>query len=35
MEEKRIVLAPEGRAEFRNQVDFCVGTGRMGLALHR
>ena len=35
MEEKRIVLTPEGRAEFRNQVDFCVGTGRMGLALHR
>ncbi len=35
MEEKRIVLAPEGRAEFRNQMDFCVGTGRMGLALHR
>ena len=35
MEERRILLAPEGRAEFHNQVDFCVGTGRMGLALHR
>ena len=23
------------RAEFHNQVDFCIGTGRMGLALHR
>ena len=35
MEERRILLASEGRVEFHNQVDFCVGTGRMGLALHR
>ncbi len=35
MEEKKILLAPEGKAEFHNQVDFCVGTGRMGLALQR
>lgn len=35
MEEIKIILAPEGCAKFRNQVDFCVGTGRMGLALHR
>lgn len=35
MEEKRITLTPENRAEFHNHVDFCIGTGRMGLALHR
>ena len=35
METKRIFLNPESRAEFHNQVDFCVGTGRMGLALHK
>ena len=33
MEEKRILLSPENSAEFHNQVDFCIGTGRMGLAL--
>ena len=35
MEEKRILLAPEGNTEFHNQVDYCVGTGRMGLALQK
>ena len=35
MESKKILLSPDRKAEFHNQVDFCVGTGRMGLALHR
>ncbi len=35
MEKRRIALTAENRVEFHNQVDFCVGTGRMGLALHR
>lgn len=35
MEQKHIVLDPENRASFHNQVDFCIGTGRMGLALHK
>lgn len=35
MKEKRILLTPEQSAEFHNQVDYCIGTGRMGLALHR
>ena len=35
MEEKRVLLAPDPSVEFHNQVDYCVGTGRMGLALHR
>lgn len=33
MEIRRIELNPDNRVEFHNQVDFCVGTGRMGLAL--
>lgn len=33
MEEKRILLSPENNVEFHNQVDFCIGTGRLGLAL--
>ena len=35
MEERKITLTAENRVEFHNEVDFCVGTGRMGLALHR
>ncbi len=35
MVEIRILLDRGQKTEFRNQVDFCVGTGRMGLALHR
>ncbi|MCM1190719.1 MAG: family 43 glycosylhydrolase [bacterium] len=35
MQEKRILLSPEQSAEFHNEVDFCVGTGRMGLALQK
>ncbi len=33
MEKKQIVIEEGARAEFHNHVDFCVGTGRMGLAL--
>ena len=35
MEQKRIVLTPDKNVEFHNQADFCIGTGRMGLALHK
>lgn len=31
--EKRIVVTEASKAFFHNNVDFCVGTGRMGLAL--
>ena len=33
MEKKCIVIEEGARAEFNNHVDFCIGTGRMGLAL--
>lgn len=32
-EEKRIAVDREAEAFFQNHVDFCIGTGRMGLAL--
>lgn len=32
-EEKRIVVDSGAEAFFHNNVDFCIGTGRMGLAL--
>lgn len=32
-EEKRIAVDRDARASFHNNVDFCIGTGRMGLAL--
>lgn len=35
METMRIQVTSDSRAEFHNQVDYCIGTGRMGLALHR
>ncbi len=35
MEQRKITLVADRNVEFHNQVDFCVGTGRMGLALHR
>lgn len=35
MPEKRIVLDKNARVAFANQVDYCIGTGRMGLALHQ
>lgn len=33
LEEKRIVVDRDAEAFFHNNVDFCIGTGRMGLAL--
>ena len=30
-----IVVGLDSHATFRNHTDFCVGTGRMGLALHK
>ena len=33
--EKMICIKPEDRVPFHNQVDYCVGTGRMGLALQK
>lgn len=38
MDTERIVITvsdDEITAEFNNNVDFCIGTGRMGLALHK
>lgn len=35
MTEKRVVLDREARVAFSNQVDYCIGTGRMGLALQQ
>lgn len=32
---KNIRITPESRADFTNNAAFCVGTGRMGLALHK
>ena len=31
--EKQIHITPESTATFHNNADFCVGTGRMGLAM--
>jgi len=33
MEKKRIVINNKQVVDFHNQVDYCIGTGRMGLAL--
>lgn len=33
LEEKRIVINQNVKVPFYNNVDFCIGTGRMGLAL--
>ena len=35
MKKTNITLAPGNTVPFHNQVDFCIGTGRMGLALHK
>ncbi len=35
MAQWRVELGKDSRAEFHNNTTFCVGTGRMGLALHR
>lgn len=33
--DKCYTIDPEKKVEFNNKVDYCVGTGRMGLALQR
>ena len=33
--EKRYTVEKGATAKFRNAADFCIGTGRMGLALQR
>ncbi|HKM35623.1 MAG TPA: glycosyl hydrolase [Lachnospiraceae bacterium] len=35
METKKVILSKENSVPFHNQVDYCVGTGRMGLALQK
>ncbi|MBE5799120.1 MAG: xylan 1,4-beta-xylosidase [Clostridiales bacterium] len=35
MKQLRIALSADSRADFTNNAAFCVGTGRMGLALHQ
>ena len=33
IKEKKIVIEKDAKVFFHNQVDYCIGTGRMGLAL--
>ena len=33
--EKEIIINPNHEVAFHNQVDYCIGTGRMGLALQK
>ena len=33
MTDRKIEVSAAGRVTFNNNVDYCVGTGRMGLAL--
>ena len=35
MEKKNITINPKEEVTFHNQVDYCIGTGRMGLALQK
>jgi len=35
MKHLNIAITPDSRADFTNNADFCVGTGRMGLALQK
>ncbi len=35
MKQRRIVIDEKSEAGFYNQVDYCIGTGRMGLALQK
>ncbi len=35
LKKENIALASADAVPFHNQVDFCIGTGRMGLALHK
>ena len=32
---KNIIIHKDDRVKFRNNTDYCVGTGRMGLALQK
>ena len=35
MRKLEILINSASKAEFHNNVDYCIGTGRMGLALHK
>ncbi|MBR5546542.1 MAG: xylan 1,4-beta-xylosidase [Clostridia bacterium] len=35
MKQINVTITPESRANFTNNAAYCVGTGRMGLALHK
>ena len=35
MTERTYALSPDCGEKFYNQADYCIGTGRMGLALHK
>ncbi len=35
MEKRKVVINKGQEAVFHNQVDYCIGTGRMGLALQK
>ena len=35
MKQINVTITPESRAHFANNAAYCVGTGRMGLALHK
>ena len=35
MKQLNIAIAPDSRVTFNNNTDFCVGTGRMGLAMQK
>ena len=35
MKQINVTITPESRASFHNNAAYCVGTGRMGLALHK
>lgn len=35
MEKHQVVITPESHADFQNHTSFCVGTGRMGLAMQQ
>ncbi len=35
MQRKRVIIEKNNEVRFHNQVDYCIGTGRMGLALQK
>ena len=35
MSRRQIEIHAENRVQFHNGVDYCIGTGRMGLALQK